>query len=76
MYLGLESSDALANFYGSQEIFKEKIKTPKDMEKEIEKITASDITKVAKEIITNNRLNLAIVGKYKDPSRFKNILRV
>lgn len=76
MYLGLESSDSLAQFYGFQEIFKEKIKTPKEMEKEIEKITASDISRVAKEIITNKKLNLAIVGKYKDATRFKNILKV
>ena len=76
MYLGLESSDDLARFYGFQEILKEKIKTPKDLEKEIEKVTATDIAKVAKEIITNKKLNLAIVGKYKDANRFKNILRV
>ena len=76
MYLGLESSDSLAGFYGSQEILKEEIKTPKNMEKEIEKITAEDISKVAKEIITNSKLNMAIVGKYKDENRFKGILKV
>lgn len=76
LYLSLESSDALANFFGGQEIMKEKIKTPKDLEKEIEKITAADIQKVAKEIITNQKLNLAIVGKYKDEERFRKILKV
>ena len=78
LYLGLESSDDLARFFGFQEIFKEKIKTPKEMEKEIEKITAADISKVAKQIIKNNSLNLAIIGKYRDADilRFKNILKV
>lgn len=76
LYLGLESSDSLARFYGFQEILKEKIKTPEDMEKEIEKITFSDISRVAKEIIINKKLNLAVIGKYKDAERFKNILRV
>lgn len=76
MYLGLESSDSLADFYGFQEIFKQKIKTPKDLEKEIEKVTAADIQRVAKEIIQNKKLNLAIVGKYKDEERFKKILSV
>jgi len=76
LYLGLESSDDMAQFYGRQEIFHKKIKTPKDIEKEIEKVTASDIQKVAREIITNKGLNLAIVGKYKDTERFKKILRV
>lgn len=76
LYLGLESSDDMANFFGSQEIFKQKIKTPKDIEKEIEKITAEDISKVAKEIIQNKKLNLAIVGKYKDEGRFRKILKI
>jgi len=76
MYLGLESSDSLADFYGFQEIFKKKIKTPKEIEKEIEKVSATDIQKLAKEIITNKKLNLAIVGRYKDEERFKKILKV
>jgi predicted Zn-dependent peptidase len=75
-YLSLESSDAQANFFGFQEIMKEKIKTPKEMEQEIEKITSTDLSKVAKEVIQNKRLNLAIVGKYKDEARFKKILKV
>jgi predicted Zn-dependent peptidase len=76
MYLSLESSDDLANFFGSQEILREKIKTPKEAEQAIEKITASDIAKVAKEIIANNKLNMAIIGKYNDDSRFTNLLKV
>jgi len=76
MYLRLESSDSLANFYGAQEILKQNIETPKEMEKEIKKITTGDIAKVAKSLIRNDRLNMAIVGKYKDDRKFKNILKV
>ncbi len=76
MYLGLESSDSLTEFYGMQEILGDKIKTPKEREREIEKITASDIAKVAKSIIQNNRLNMAIVGNYKEDKIFKKILKV
>ncbi|KKR32115.1 MAG: Peptidase M16 domain protein [Parcubacteria group bacterium GW2011_GWF2_39_8b] len=43
MYLNLESSDSLASFYGFQEITRSKIKTPKEIEKEIEAITAGDV---------------------------------
>lgn len=76
MYLGLESSDSLTEFYGLQEILREKIKTPKEIEKEINKITVNDIAKVAKAIIKNDRLNMAIVGKYKDEEKFRKILKV
>lgn len=76
LYLGLESSDSLTDFYGLQEILREEIKTPKEIEKEIEKITANDIAKVAKQVIQNKKLNMAIVGKYKDETPFKKILKV
>lgn len=76
MYLNLESSDSLAQFYGFQEIMKEKIKTPAEKEKEIEKVTATDIIEVAREIISNKKLNLAVVGRYKDSKRFGDILKV
>jgi predicted Zn-dependent peptidase len=76
MYLSLESSDDLANFYGLQEIFKEKIVTPKEFETEINKVSAADIAKVAKEIVVNEKLNMAIIGKYKDDTQFKNIFKV
>ena len=76
LYLGLESSDSLTEFYGMQEILHEKIKTPKEIEKEIEKVSAADIAKITKTIIQNKNLNMAIVGKYNDPKRFEKILKV
>ena len=60
MYLNLESSDSLASFYGFQEITRSKIKTPKEIEKEIEAITAGDVKNLAKQIFINKNLNMAI----------------
>lgn len=74
MYLGLESSDSLANFYGFQEIMREKIKTPKEMEKEIQDIKAEDIQRLAKQIFVDKNLNLAVVGNIKDAGPVKKIL--
>ena len=73
MYLHLESSDSLAQFYGYQEIMREKIKTPKEIEKEIEKITPNDIQKLAKQIFTNKNLNMAIVGNIQDTKHLEKI---
>jgi len=76
LYLGLESSDSLAEFYGFQELFKKEIKTPKDIEEEVEKITAQDLQKVARDIMRNEGLNMAVVGNYgeKDLENFIKIL--
>lgn len=76
MYLGLESSDDWADYYGSQEIMREKIMDPKEMEKEIRAVTAGDIQKVAKFIMQDKKLNLAIVGKVEGESALKKILKL
>lgn len=62
MKLGLESSDDIASFYGTQILLKGEIKTMKDKEKEIMSVTAKDIQKLAKEIIKTESLRLAIIG--------------
>ncbi len=73
--LGLESSDSIASFYGGQEILKEKIKTSEDIVKEIKAVTAEEIKFIAERIFRNERLNLAIVGKFKDKKEFLNVLK-
>ncbi|KKR45730.1 MAG: hypothetical protein A3C63_00635 [Candidatus Zambryskibacteria bacterium RIFCSPHIGHO2_02_FULL_39_82] len=73
MYLNLESSDSLASFYGFQEITRSKIKTPKEIEKEIEAITAGDVKNLAKQIFINKNLNMAIVGNIKNKSPLSKI---
>jgi predicted Zn-dependent peptidase len=76
MYLGLESSNALAKFYGFQEIMNEKIKTPEEIKAEIESVTAEDIKKLANEIFMDKHLNLAIVGRFTDKKEFEQILKL
>lgn len=74
MYLGLESSDSLAEFYGGQEIMNKKIKQPEQVKADIESVTASEIQKLAREILVDKNLNLAIVGNFTDPKQFMDIL--
>lgn len=66
MYLGLESSDDLADFYGFQELLKGERKTPENKAKEIEKVTAKEIRDIAKKLFVDNKANIAIVGDVKD----------
>jgi len=62
-YTNLETSQAWASFYGMREIADLGIKTPEEFEEEINKVTADDILAIAKEIIVDKNLNLAIVGR-------------
>lgn len=75
MMIGLESSDDLAGFYGNQELFREAIRTPEEIVKKIEAVTAGDILKTAKDIMKSKCLNLAIIGPDKDRKEFELILK-
>jgi predicted Zn-dependent peptidase len=75
MYLGLESSDSLAKFYGKQEIMNEIIKTPEEIKAELEGVTAERVQVLAKEIFLDKGLNLAIVGRFEDKTEFEGILK-
>ena len=76
LFLSLESSDALASFYGSQELFEKKILAPDEVIKKIEKITPQDIQSVASEIFRPEKLNLALIGPFKGKTKFKEILKI
>ncbi len=76
MATGLETSDMWAMYYGFQELHHEKIETPEEFAKKIRSVSAEDVQKIAKEIIRNEGLNLAIVGPHKDEDKFKKILKV
>ncbi|MDP9249732.1 MAG: insulinase family protein [bacterium] len=76
MKLSLESSDDIANFYGGEEILKRKIKTPAQKAKEIRKVTAAQVQKLAKDIFKESKLNLALIGPFKEKARFKKLLKV
>lgn len=67
--MGLESSDEVALFFASQEIRKEKIKTPKEIFRKIDKVTSGEILKVAKDIFSEKKLNLAIIGPHKNSKK-------
>jgi predicted Zn-dependent peptidase len=75
MKLSLESSDDVANFYGGQEIFKRELKSAEEKANEIRKVTASQIKSLANEIFKDEKLNLALIGPFKDKSKFLKILK-
>ena len=76
LYMGLESSDSVAVFVADQEIIKGRIRYPKDIEKAIRKVTVEEVRKIANEIITDKRLNLAIVGNVKKVAPLSAVLKI
>jgi predicted Zn-dependent peptidase len=76
LVLGLESSDELSEFYGIQYILRKKLVTPKEIISKINAVTAKDLQKVAAEIFVTEKLNLAMIGPWKDKAKFLKLLKV
>lgn len=91
LIIQFEASDDLASWYGRQAIMEatitrtrpragnnwaKQIITPEKFMKEIDQVSPTDLRRVAKEIFKNERLNLAIIGPYKDEESFKKILHL
>ncbi len=74
MMLGLETSDAQADFVAHQEILKKEVKKPEEFLKEIQKVTAREIRDLARKYFIDKNLNMAIIGPYKESKRFEEII--
>ena len=75
MKLSLELSDDIANFYGSQELLKREINNAEDKAKEIREVTAKQVQTLCETIFTDNNLNLALIGPFKQKTKFLKILK-
>lgn len=75
LILELEDSREVSTMYGLQELLEDKIRTPEELIAEIDKVTAGDVRDVAKKIFANHGLNLAIIGPFKEESKFINDLK-
>ena len=76
LLLGLETSDSLATYCGSQEILKKTITTPDEIVSAINAVTAAEIQTLAKELFTANALNLAMIGPHKEKGEFEALVNL
>ncbi|MDD5146412.1 MAG: pitrilysin family protein [Candidatus Pacebacteria bacterium] len=74
--LSLESSDAQASFYGSQELLTGEILTLPEKLAVIDKITVHDVKNTALEIFQPANLNLALIGPRPDENSLQQILKL
>jgi len=60
----LETSNGLWNFFGMQELVKNKVETPEEVAAKIDSVTKEDIEKLSKELVRKDRLSLAVLGDF------------
>lgn len=74
--LDLEDSSSVASWYGKQEILTEKLLTPEEKLRQYRRVTKGDLKRTARRLFRTNRLNLTLIGPFKDKKRFNRILRI
>lgn len=75
LVLHLETSEAYADFYGREEIVRNKILTTSDVSKRIESVTKAEIDQVAKEVFVESGANLALTGPFGEEDK-KEFLKI
>ncbi|OGE80578.1 MAG: hypothetical protein A2660_00240 [Candidatus Doudnabacteria bacterium RIFCSPHIGHO2_01_FULL_45_18] len=74
--LSTEDPHEKMDWYLGQEAFIGKIKMIEEVFALLDAVTSEDVDRVAKEIIHNNRLNLALIGPFSDKSIFEKKLKL
>jgi predicted Zn-dependent peptidase len=74
--LGLETSDALATFYGGNEALRKDIFAPEALVAQINAVTAQQIQAVAQDLFKQEHLNMAMIGPQKEKAEFEELLKL
>lgn len=74
--LQIEASDNVAMHAGWSEVLSGKIETPEEYMKHIRKVTAHDLRAIANDLLKTERLNLAVIGPFKDAQQFEKLLQL
>ena len=72
--LQLESPQGLIMFGLRREVLESATPDPEQILAELDKVTADDVQRVARELIDGHGLNLAVIGPFDDPERFEKLL--
>ncbi|MDP2668840.1 MAG: pitrilysin family protein [bacterium] len=73
--ISLESSSALASYFGEQVVFEKKIMTPEENLKKLDRVSAPQIKALARELFQPQRSALALVGRAQSEPGFLKILK-
>jgi predicted Zn-dependent peptidase len=74
MLLGLESSMAVAGWWGQQEVVHDESLSADDVIDRVEAVTAEDVQRMAQELLSGKRLRLAMVGPLHDEAPYEAII--
>ena len=74
LVLSLEDPKGMIMFGLRNEVLEGKLREPDEVLAALDEVTLEDIQRVARDIILEERLNLAAIGPFDDPDRFQKLL--
>lgn len=69
-----ESTNFLAEYFGTTFALDRKIKTFEEILREVDKVSKEDLQNLAKELFVKQKYNLQVIGPFKDSNKFEEIL--
>lgn len=72
--LALEDSEHVADWYGKQELLEPEVLTPEERLTKLREVRREDVQRVAQQLFVRSKLNLALIGPYKEPEQFLKML--
>ncbi len=74
--LRMEDTRSVAMWQGGQELLLNRVATVDEVVSAIEGVTLDDVNRVARELVDERRLNLAVVGPFESDERFREVFGV
>jgi len=76
LLLRLEDTRSVAGWMGSQELLLGKVRTPDQVIDLLEAVTVQDVQRVARSLLVNDHLHMALVGPFRSDRRFAPLLEL
>ena len=76
LLLRMEDTRSVSGWLGGQEILNGSIKTPDEVVELVEAVTLGDMKRVAKRVLDENQLTLAVVGPFRSDKKFISLLKL
>ncbi|MBU6389376.1 insulinase family protein [Patescibacteria group bacterium] len=76
LLLSLEDSEEVAEYYGMQDLLLKRIETPEEIEAATLAVTAAEVQDVARELLTEDNLRLAVIGPHQDQMALDQLLKL
>lgn len=74
--ISLESSDEVASFYGTRELFYKEIISPDEVMEKVERVTLEEVNSAARDIFQKQPLCMALIGPHRDEVAYRELLRI